>query len=167
MGIVMSRAHHASTTSTVMRMNYANGYDHPPICLIKPDIKQILWEDETTLPVYLIEAVVETQGTVHAVIHTIDTMIDNYNMDRTTSFPHPEYHVVTLVEKIRGETNIPNLTAAFHVSPAIWVHGWGCDNQGKGRKDNRIMGVLANGAQPPAGPPYYENSPGFDKWLAG
>lgn len=169
-GRYLAQAKREPATIANIRMSHTgpnNEFIDPPRCLIRPNLDNILLPDDVTLPIVLAEAVVETEGTVHAIIALINHMIDQHNLHQGTHYPYPEYHPLALVSKVSGAPTIPNFQHPFHMSQKIWAHGMGCDNGGQGRGLNHIAGMISP-KQPelPIPPfPYYSQSEGFARWL--
>lgn len=109
-------------------------------------------------PIVFAEAVVETGETIAALIKHINALVQERARELGIEIKLPEYHVFALIDKTRPGQTPNNLVAAFRVNPDIWVHGWGCDNQERGREFWNIMGVRSPFAKPDEQieRPYYE-----------
>jgi len=118
-----------------------------PVCLMKPDIHQIVNQDGTVKDVCLAEAVVDSQETIEMASAIISFQIADLRGTNgyPSNLPNPKIHTFTLVSKISQETGIriPNLTAALWVHPDIWIFGWGCDSDQDGREEKIIGGHLS------------------------
>jgi hypoxanthine-guanine phosphoribosyltransferase len=143
--------------SDPMKMSY---YDEnnlrleKPICLAKPDISKIL-VDRTIKDVIFAECVVESEGTIISAIEEINNLLGSY--------PHPKYYTYALVSKVNGDSKIPNFKYAFKVAREIWVHGWGGDNNQKGRDLDMVLGVLSAKAEKFPIKPYFRPSDIYQK----
>lgn len=141
-----------------------NSFSKKALCVEKPDINLILGKDNHTKPVIFAEAVIETQSTIQEAMATINQMIDEYNAEHDTAYPHPEYYTLALVSKIDGPSDVPNLINAFRVTNLIWIHGWGCDDtdptthEHRGREKNSIWGRLPEKFKEVPDEPYYERN---------
>jgi hypoxanthine-guanine phosphoribosyltransferase len=139
-------ASHFNIETNPMRMSYYNedtSRREKPICILKPDMNKIIIGNKT-LPILFVETVVESQGTLKASISEINKMIDEKNVELGTHLSYPEYYTFALVSKTGDKLiTIPNLTAMFRVDPDIWVLGYGCDIEEKGRDLEEIRGILS------------------------
>lgn len=130
-----------------------------------PDMDKILKADETVKKVVFAEAVVESQDSIKAAMAGINKAIDQHNQDFTKNYPYPAYYTLALINKINGLATIPNLTHAYDVDKNIWVWGWGCDMDDKGRANDNIMGMLALNHVAIPHPPYATPSSTMAAWL--
>ena len=132
-----------------------------PVCLMKPDIHQIVNQDGTVKNVCLAEAVVDSQGTIKAASEIILSQVAALRESRNypPDLPNPIIHTFTLVSKIPQETEIiiPNLTAALWVHPNIWIFGWGCDSDQNGREAQFLGGYPSPFASELPSIPYWES----------
>lgn len=127
-----------------------------PRCINQPNLELILnFENHTTQDVVFAEAVVESQETILAACATINTMIDDYNADHSTTYPYPNYHTFTLVDKTSDDVRITDLVATFKVDKNIWVFGLGCDDSGMDRELPYLMGRLSPFHSSIPAEPYY------------
>ena len=143
-----------------MQMSYYDDKNQrleSPICKTEPDINKIIVNGKTRNVVFA-EGVVDSEATIKKSIEIINTMIDKYNAENSTSFDYPEYHVFALVSKVNGSSSIPNFVYAFKVDSRIWVHGWGVDNGQRGRDENNIFGILSPYATSVPEEPYFAES---------
>lgn len=142
-----------------MRMSYYKEDTsrlNKPICLIEPDIKKII-NNQQTKPVLFAEAVVESQATVCGAIKIINDLIDNYSKKIGKSLNYPEYYTFAMVSKVgEGEITIPNFYPLFCVDKDIWVIGYGCDLYQKGRELNMIKGIISPFHKQIPQPPYFK-----------
>jgi len=127
-----------------------------PICLLLPDISQIVTPDGRTKPVAFTECVVDSQGTILASMRVINELIDKLNRSGG-GFSYPDYHTFAYVSKTGNKpVAIPNLLAAFRVHPDIWVGGRGCDLPGdKARELDAVVGLLSPFAESVPQRPYF------------
>lgn len=150
-----------------MQMSYydeKNQRLESPICKLEPDINKILVNGKTRNVVFA-EGVVDSEGTIKKSILTVNQMIDKYNLENSTNYSYPEYHVFALVSKVNGNSTIPNFVYAFKVDSRIWVHGWGVDNGQNGREENSIFGILSPYADSLPSEPYVTQSDFFNKYF--
>jgi len=143
-----------------MRMSYYNDDTSrlpKPICLIHPNITQIISLDGTTKKVIFTECVVDSQETILAAMEEINTTIDALGVQTNQKLAYPEYSVFAYVSKIGdGAIRIPNLVAAFSVHPDIWVGGLGCDLPGDLARDlPYLVGILSPFSTNIPKKPYY------------
>jgi len=112
-----------------------------PVCSRLPDIKKIM----ESQGVVFAEAVVESQGTIMKAIEVITDEVAKIDPKRSAEIrKNPDFFsVFAFASKIKGRVSVPNLSVAFRVHPDLWIHGWGCDNQQRGREDKAIKAVLS------------------------
>lgn len=148
-------AKHVKVELNKMKMSHTTpggGYSEKARHVYGPDMKKIL-VDGASLPVILVDCVVESQESIlGAISHINDEAMH-------AGYPLPVIYTLGLISKIEDweATQIPNFSYAFKVPKPIWVHGWGSDDSKESdRVKTSIWGRLGNGFKgTPPNPPYY------------
>lgn len=130
-----------------------------PQCKSELDIYKVVdFVSGITKSVTLVEAVVDTQGTLVAAMSKIRRQIDEVNAEYHVRFAYPEFNVFAILSKINGDTQIPNFNYAYKFHPDIWAFGYGCDADGRKRSIRDMHGYLSPFATRAPGLPYYSQS---------
>ncbi len=153
LGVIM--AEHAKVKLNEMKMSHTTpggGYSEKARHVYGPDMKKIL-VDGASLPVILVDCVVESQESIlGAISHINDEAMH-------AGYPLPVIYTLGLISKIEegDATQIPNFFYAFNVPKPIWVHGWGSDDSKESdRRKKSIWGRLGNRFKgTPPNPPYF------------
>jgi hypothetical protein len=133
-----------------------------PICLQKPDPAKMVGPDGCTLPVVLVEGVIETFSTIRSTVETLEQLCAEFRLN-----PPPYYEVQALVIKTPSPGQIPDVLPApppgthtvviaqFWVHLGIWIHGMGTDDGERGREVPEFRGRLSPFAESEPEPPYF------------
>ena len=133
-----------------------------PMCLIKPDPQKMIGPDGKTLPVVLVEGVIETFSTIRSTVTLLEALCAEYGIASP-----PYYEAQALVIKTPSHLDIPktlpdpppgtvtNVIAQFWVHLGIWIHGMGTDDEDRGREVREFRGRLSPFAEREPDPPYY------------
>lgn len=158
---------YAGMHQTLMKMSYygeENVRLPEPICEIKPDIDQIIVGGRVRHVIFA-EGVVETEATIIKSIEIINSMIDEKSRGNGVHYPYPSYHTYALISKVSGTPHIPDFVYPLWVDPRIWVHGWGVDNNQRGRSLYSIYGVLSPYADSIPERPYFRTTSVYERGL--
>jgi hypothetical protein len=147
-----------------IRMSYYRGGERlpHPICLVKPDMTQMVGPDGKTLPVVMVEGVIETSATIRSTVTLIEQLCREHGLESP-----PYYEAQALVIKTDAPDNIPDrlpnppcgipvrFVAQLWVHVGIWIHGMGVDDSELGRDLPEFRGRLSPFAEREPDAPYY------------
>ncbi len=147
-----------------IRMSYyRDGQRLPePVCLQKPDPARMVDARGDTLPVVLVEGVIETYATIRATVETVERLCVEFGLESP-----PYYEVQALVIKAEAPEQVPEvlpnppsgtltrLIGQFWVHIGIWIHGMGTDDDERGRDVPEFRGRLSPFADREPPPPYF------------
>jgi hypothetical protein len=149
------------TSMQMAHKDHQGKWQEIPRLISLPEIDKLIdFRAQIVRELVFAEAVVEGEHTIIEAKRAVKTQFDNFNRERQTHYPYPNFHTIALVSKINDEPRIDDFIYAFEISKLIYIAGYDCDDEEGGRTLDYIVGRIADGHKyvppgPPFGPPYY------------